>query len=167
MKSKQGWALSPFYFRKEIRNLSSLTPLIFVLCLIGSVHAEPIQKEKNIMTTELLEQRGKQLRTEVMQIWNNLKHSKSLRMTNDISDAVAKFIPVGTSFDDTEVILRSAGFGIWQPKESDNCDLGAGMVIEAAGVYMSEVTVLIWSKKQNVSPNVVGRVTASLSYTSL
>lgn len=135
------------------------------LVLLGPAYGEEIQKDK--LSSSILVQRGKQFHTVVIQIWEKLKKSKSLQMTNDISEAVAKYIPVGTSFDDAEVILRSAGFGIWQQTNSKICDLGADLVIESTVVYMTQVSILIWSKKQNGNQNIVGRVTASLSNTSL
>lgn len=151
-----------------------ITFLFFVFCLLGSIHAETIHKEKNIMTPALLEQRGKQLHAEVIQVWENLKQSKSLRLTNDISETVTKFIPVGTSFADAEIILRGAGFNIWPRhnlnppnKNSGKYDLAAGMDVELAGIYSADVGIFLWAKTPNASPNIVGRATGVISYTSL
>jgi hypothetical protein len=154
---------------KNIRVALPFVFLFFIFCLFGSAHAETVYKENIIVTSDSLEQRGKQIHAEVIQIWENLKQSKSLRRTNDISDIVAKHIPIGTSFADAEVILRSAGFNIW-PQETAvklGVDLAAGMIIETISLHITEVYISIWSEKQNVNQNTVGRVTCTLSYTTL
>lgn len=154
---------------KNIHGAHSLTLLFFVFCLLGSVHAETAHKEKSIMTHDSLEQRGKQLHAEVIRIWENLKQSKTLQRTNDISEAVAKYIPAGTSFADAKVILRSAGFNIW-PRETANqlgVDLAAGMIIESISFHITEVDISFWAEKPNVTRRIVGRIACTLSYTTL
>jgi hypothetical protein len=57
-------------------------------------------------------QMGKSLRQEVQRIFSDLKRRHalgSLTTGNDVTDVVLKYIPVGTSFDAAEGILRSAG----------------------------------------------------------
>jgi len=82
--------------------------------LLGPAYGEDIQKENSVAATESLEQRGKQLRVELDQAYKKMVDAKTLspdpRVSNDVTDVVVRFIPVGTSFDDAENILRSAGF---------------------------------------------------------
>lgn len=111
------------------KNKAKLTPLIawsacLVLCvvfLLMPAHGETIQKEKIIMTSDLLEQRGKQLRSAIEQAYKKLVDARSLKPMggNDITEVVVQYIPVGTSFDDAESILRSAGFKV-EPRPSAN-----------------------------------------------
>lgn len=84
--------------------------IVFVLM---PAFGETIQKEKNTMSSDSLEQRGKKLRAEVENIFRSLKATNSLKPMgqgrNFVTQAVIKYIPVGTSFDDAEAILRAAG----------------------------------------------------------
>ena len=75
-------------------------------------------------------QLGRKLRHEIQGIYAELKRTHALgspRTGNDVSDVVLKYIPVGTSFDAAEAILRNAGCKIgtrpadipkpWRPLE--------------------------------------------------
>lgn len=68
--------------------------------------------EKNQMNMSDLEQRGKELRAEIDQEFQKLKGSNKFEFRNDIVPLFEKYMPVGTSFDEAAVILRSAGFNI-------------------------------------------------------
>lgn len=62
-----------------------------------------------------LNEQGMQLRAEIETAYRRLKSAKQLvpgHRGNDIGDIIRKFMPVGTSFDDAESILRSAGFTV-------------------------------------------------------
>jgi hypothetical protein len=84
-------------------------------------HGESIQEEKNIVTSSSLEQRGKQLRAAIEQAYKNLVDTKTLssKRGNNITEVVVQYIPVGTSFDDAEQILRNAGFKVY-PRPNAN-----------------------------------------------
>jgi hypothetical protein len=60
-----------------------------------------------------LAQRGTQLRADIAATYQHLRQTKTLsnrvKDGNDVTDIVRKYIPVGTSFEDAEAILRSAG----------------------------------------------------------
>ena len=65
------------------------------------------------MSPNELVQRGKELRNEIDSVYQTLKTEKKLSgRGTDISDHVRKYIPPGSSFDDAEEILRSAGFSV-------------------------------------------------------
>ena len=81
-----------------------------------------IEKENGQMTSDDLEQRGKQLRAEIELVYKELKTTKKLRTGikgNDIGEIVRKYVPIGTSFDDAENILRFAGFKVY-PRPAAN-----------------------------------------------
>jgi len=88
--------------------------ILGVAVLSGPAYGEDIQKEKSVVTNESLEQRGKQLRTAIEQEYQRLEDSKAMtpKSGGNISELVLKYIPVGTSFDDAERILRGAGFDV-------------------------------------------------------
>jgi hypothetical protein len=64
---------------------------------------------------------GKQLRREIKEIYASLKRTHALGSPtkgNDVTDVVLKYIPVGTSFDAAEAILRGGGFQVG-PRPAD------------------------------------------------
>lgn len=73
------------------------------------------------MTTDSLEQRGKQLRAAIDLAFKKLSDARALKPmgASDITEVVVQYIPVGTSFDEAEYILRSAGFSV-DPRPSAN-----------------------------------------------
>jgi len=90
--------------------------------LSGENNMSDTPKSKNQPDQKATEQRGKQLREAIEQEYQRLDDAKALtpRSGGNISELVLKFIPVGTSFDDAEQILRSAGFTVGprgSPKE--------------------------------------------------
>lgn len=84
------------------------------------VHGEAIHKEGNAVVTESLEQRGKQLREAIEHAYQQMLKEKLLGPDGyDISKVVLRYIPIGTTFDDAEQILRCAGFKV-EPRPSVN-----------------------------------------------
>lgn len=62
-----------------------------------------------------LDERGHQLRSDILALYSTMQSSKTLRARphiNDISDFIRKHLPDGISFDDAEHILRCAGFEV-------------------------------------------------------
>jgi hypothetical protein len=70
-----------------------------------------------------LDERGKQLRQDIEQLYSRLQSSNSLGVgvlnLNDISEFIAKYIPEGLSFDEAEQILRSAGLRVYNRPDID------------------------------------------------
>jgi len=66
------------------------------------------------MTHDELRKHGQQLRAEIEKRYKELVATRELRSLNgnDIDDVVLKYVPLGTSFDDAEKILRDAGFKV-------------------------------------------------------
>lgn len=93
---------------------------VLMFCLMGACswavsHETNTEKEKMMKSNEL-EQRGKQLRKAIDEKYKRLADAKALKIMghgrNNITDDVIKYIPIGTSFDDAEAILRAAGFEV-------------------------------------------------------
>jgi hypothetical protein len=65
------------------------------------------------------QRRGKALRTEVEKLYADVKAHGTLkpegRGRNFITDTIAKYVPVGSSFEDAEAVLRDAGCVIDYP----------------------------------------------------
>lgn len=58
-----------------------------------------------------LRHRGQELRAELDQAYGSLNRAGKLGIHTDLSEGlISKYIPAGTSFDDAEAILHSAGF---------------------------------------------------------
>jgi hypothetical protein len=55
-------------------------------------------------------QQGKELRAELERVYRDSKNKRHSLTGLDVSSTVGQYIPVGTSFDDAERILRAAGF---------------------------------------------------------
>jgi|SRR5437867_1725526 len=104
-------------------------PLFLSLCLglaaMISCFALPgmsVAKENRQMTSDDLDRRGKQLRAEIESAYKELKSANKLRggiKGNDIDEIVLKYVPIGTSFDDAENILRHAGFKVYPRPAAD------------------------------------------------
>lgn len=53
-----------------------------------------------------------QLRLEIDEAYKRIIDAGTLKPKNDITEIVLRYIPIGTSFDDAEQVLRSAGFKV-------------------------------------------------------
>ena len=73
-------------------------------------------KENGGMTASELALRGKQLRKEIDETYKRMDDTHQIKSPfngqNFITDVVIKYIPIGTSFDEAEAILRAAGFKV-------------------------------------------------------
>ena len=98
------------YFQSRIgyRLLSlGLAAILFGITLSGISFAKD-------MSSDSLEQRGKQLGAELNRTYRTLKDAHKLGMGNgpgvDVSSTVATYITIGTSFEEAEKVLQAAGF---------------------------------------------------------
>ncbi len=87
-----------------------------------------------------LRQRGGELRAAIDNEYDKITYDHTLKTEgeNDITPAVAKFIPPGTSFDDAELILRGASF-----KVSPRPDAGNPKTLQADPAYKDSVMATI------------------------
>src|SRR2546426_8955768 len=136
-----------------------------------------IEKENGQMTSDNLEQRGKQLRTEIELVYKQLKSGKKLQVGikgNDIGEIVKKYVPIGTSFDDAENILRFAGFTVHPRPAADAAGNRPDKYLVYATIdsldkgFIWKVEVIVsLSPKAPGDYSDVSKISASLFYTSL
>lgn len=95
--------------------------MMLMFCLLGAFswpvsHEATAGQEKDMLKSNELELRGKQLRKAIDEEYKRLDDIKELKKQRGgytvITDVVVKYIPIGTSFDDAEEILRAAGFKV-------------------------------------------------------
>jgi len=85
------------------------------------------EREKSVEGSKQLVDRGRQLRLDIDRTYKKLSEEGAIKNQgmgrNFITDVVTKYIPLGTSFDDAEAILRAAGFTVYpripNPRISD------------------------------------------------
>jgi hypothetical protein len=77
--------------------------------------ADRTQKE-HVRSSNDHDKRGKELRHAIDDAYTALSRSNSIKSlgngSNLITDVVLTYVPIGTSFDDAEAILRAAGFKV-------------------------------------------------------
>lgn len=159
---------------KNIRN-ASFACLACAVILLFPLDVEAIQKKETIMTSNELKQRGKQLRLVIDQTYKKLSDTKELRVgANDITVVVVKYIPVGTSFNDAEQILRSAGFTV-TPRPSgsvignrpDRYDV-VGEIVPFVQKFLSRISIYIsLSPKTPRDYGKVNKISASIVLSTL
>jgi hypothetical protein len=79
----------------------------------------PLTDTKRQMTSDDLQHQGKQLRAAIEHTYQELSASNALKYDTPIDYVVLRYIPLDTSFNDAEQILRSAGFKV-DPRPTTN-----------------------------------------------
>src|SRR5258708_31979110 len=99
--------------RQFMRAMVGTGVLSYIVVQTGGC-AQAATEGSNNMESNNFTQRGKQLRLEIEERYKKLTDDRALKSSrpSDITDVVVKYIPVGTSFDDAENILRAAGFRV-------------------------------------------------------
>src|SRR5262249_36607904 len=85
-----------------------------VICasLLIAAHADAVDRRNQKDALDFRE-RGARLRLELERAYQELRHTGGFKSAgNDVSSIVKKYVPVGTSFADAEIALRSSGFNI-------------------------------------------------------
>jgi hypothetical protein len=166
---------------KIIFGVLSLIYFFNIFCFFEEVHAETIQQEKNIMAPEIMKQKGKHLRDNIEDEYNRLKVSKTLSLPNtgkgnDISQIILKYIPIGTSFEDAEIVLQSAGFSLAtsppRPARSldpsyDRFNIRGGLTLEEMGFGRVDVVIILYAETPGVAHTTVKKVYCSIKTSSL
>jgi hypothetical protein len=92
-----------------MRRLAALLLLAAVPMASAAVSSSPAVTSTSV-TTDQCVQKGKNLRREIQAIYSKSRGTPWPRGRGpDVTDIVLKYIPVGTSFDVAEAILRGAG----------------------------------------------------------
>jgi hypothetical protein len=85
---------------------------IICVSLLIAAHADAVDKRNQINALDFRE-RGARLRLELERAYQDLRHTGGFKSAgNDVSSIVEKYVPVGTSFANAEITLRSSGFNI-------------------------------------------------------
>ncbi len=109
--------------------MKKILGLVFILMLLNILVSPHFSAAENLMSDNVkisnnLEERGKQLRAAIDQTYKKMSEAHAIKAMphsdeNDLTSVVVQYIPLGTSFDDAEKILRSAGFKVG-PRPSTN-----------------------------------------------
>jgi len=82
---------------------------IICVSLLVAANAGAVDQRKQMD----FQDRGARLRRALERAYQDLRHTGEFKSAgNDVSSILKKFVPVGTSFDNAEVTLRSSGFDI-------------------------------------------------------
>jgi hypothetical protein len=95
---------------KRVNRMRTLLALLLIASMspLGSVSAA-VSSSTSIAADQYV-QKGKSLRREIQAIYSKTRSTPWPRGVGpDVTDVVLKYIPVGTSFDVAEAILRGAG----------------------------------------------------------
>lgn len=109
--------------RKTIR------PALVLLCAMAAITVLPVsadeikigattdqKKETKMLEARDLQARGKELRKAIDDVYKKLSEANAIKTMgngrNLITDVVVKYIPIGSSFDEAETVLRVAGFNV-------------------------------------------------------
>jgi hypothetical protein len=91
---------------------ATMTFAVICVSLLIAGHADAVHR-RNQMNALDFQERGARLRLELERAYQDLRHTGAFKSAgNDVSWIVEKYVPVGTSFADAEITLRSSGFNI-------------------------------------------------------
>jgi len=111
-------------------------------------------KDTKKLSPDDLKERGIKLRAELENIFKKLLASgKPLNRKIDITSSIAAYIPVGMTFDESERILRAAGFEVY-PRPGAR---------EAQDPNRTRDWYAVYAEKPNFSRRVLGSVTVAVS----
>lgn len=89
----------------------------FAWDLIIPITASAQSSSLRSLTDSVISKRGAELKGELEATYQDLKSRKALTNDNDVTAIVIKYIPIGTTFDDAEAILRAAGCLVGNPSQ--------------------------------------------------
>jgi hypothetical protein len=111
-----------------------------------------------------LEKRGKQLRIEIESTCSKMSEDRTLKPQNNISDVVAKYIPLGISIKEAKAILRAANLKVHTV--DDKIILGSDK-LPSAWFATVELYIQITPKTPGNFDGEVGAVEALITSTTL
>lgn len=148
----------------RVRSFLTCIALLIGLELVACSWPWPgmaVEKEEVTMSASDVEQRGKQLRAELERTYRDPKDTRKLGKGVgpgiDVSSIVAKYIPIGTSFDEAEQVLQAAGFHMaarpprpmhrepapeWE--KALRFTMGGGLELDKAFGYRADVGVTLY-----------------------
>jgi hypothetical protein len=85
---------------------------IICVSLLIAARADAVGQRTQTKALDFQE-RGARLRLELERTYQNLRHTGEFKSAgNDVSSIVQKYVPIGMSFADAEITLRSSGFNV-------------------------------------------------------
>ena len=150
---------------------------IICVSLLIAAHADAVGQRTQISALDFQE-RGVRLRLELERAYQNLRHTGEFKSAgNDVSSIVQKYIPVGTSFANAEITLRSSGFNVdplpsREPPKSPSLSssderklaIFGTLVLAQHGVSRITVEITLLPKILGVDHDTVKNVHATIYY---
>ena len=139
---------------------------VICMSLLIFAHAEAVEprSQKNALD---FQERGARLRTELDRAYQDLRRTGLFKSAgNDVSPIVKKYVPVGTSFANAEITLRSSGFNIdpLPPREAPTNAMFATLVLAQRGISKMTVEITLLPKISGADQNTVKGVQAAIYY---
>lgn len=141
--------------------------LAFFLVLAG--HAWSAPKEQSVLTKTEISQRGGALHKEIIHTYADLRARNAIQADNDVTPMILKYIPIGTTFDDAEAILRVAQCVVgtrYGPVSSSAVSLEEQIrrrsVMARMGLDLAEVLVVMLFPRAPNDYSAIDRVEASI-----
>jgi len=150
-----------------------------VICvsLLIVTHADAVGQRTQINAL-VFQERGARLQLELERAYHDLRHTGEFKSAgNDVSSILQKYVPVGTSFANAEITLRSSGFNVdpLPPREppktpslgwSDERKLAifGTLVLAQHGVSRITVEITLFPKILGADHNAVKNVHAAIYY---
>jgi hypothetical protein len=146
-----------------------------VICvsLLIAAHANAVDRRKQTNALDFQE-RGARLRLELERAYQDLRRTGEFKSAgNDVSAIVKKYVPVGTSFANAQITLRSSGFEIdpapprEPPKNASplwKFSIFATLVLAQKGVSRMTVETTLLPTTSEADHNTVKGVHAAIYY---
>lgn len=149
--------------------------LVYPSSLLAKDTAKLLDNNKEkIMNSADLEKKGKQLRAEIEKKDEEFGKSQKLGLQNIITDVVEQYIPVGTSFEDAQIILNAAGlkphiqeFPKMRKGEPKLSVIQGSVSLHDAIFTKTDVSIDLYPKVPNDFTSEIGKIWAAIFYSSL
>jgi hypothetical protein len=139
---------------------------VICLSLLIAGHADAVDR-RNPINTLGFQERGARLRIELDRAYQDLRRTGEFKSAgNDVSSIVKKYVPVGTSFANAEIVLRSSGFDMDSPPPRDapiNALFGT-LVLAQRGISRMTVEITLFPKESGTDQSTVKSVQAAIYY---
>ncbi|MGE0036926.1 MAG: hypothetical protein AB7S93_14910 [Xanthobacteraceae bacterium] len=139
---------------------------VICLSLLIAGPAEAVDR-RNPSNTLSFQERGARLRIELDRAYQDLRRTGKFKSAgNDVSSIVKKYVPVGTSFANAEIVLRSSGFTMdaAPPRDAPANAMFGTLVLAQRGISRMTVEITLLPKVSETDQNTVKSVQAVLHY---
>jgi hypothetical protein len=139
---------------------------VICLSLLIAGHAEAVDR-RNPINTLGFQERGARLRIDLDRAYQDLRRTGEFKSAgNDVSSIVKKYVPVGTSFANAEIVLRSSGFNLDAPppRDAPMNAMFATLVLAQRGISRMTVEITLLPKVPGTDQSTVKGVQAVIYY---